>query len=193
MKGYNLYSVFSLVVSLLYTKIFHRSARLIRLPCTIRGAKYIRLGSGFVAGRYCRIDALSDCERQIVIGSNCQINDSVHIAAIESICIGDNVLLASRVFITDHQHGDYSGDDQSNPIEIVAKRRLSSKPVKIFDNVWLGEGVVVMPGVTIGENSIIGANSVVTKDIPENSIACGVPAKVIKVYDFASGSWISRF
>lgn len=57
------------------------------------------------------------------------------------------------------------------------------KPVTIKDNVWLGYGVIVMKGVTIGENSIIGMNSVVTRDIPANSIAVGSPAKVIKTLE----------
>ena len=75
------------------------------------------------------------------------------------------------------------------PLLYVKERSLSSKSVIIKDNVWLGEHVSVLPGVTIGENSIIGANSVVTKSIPANSIAVGIPAKVIKQFNFETKRW----
>ena len=84
--------------------------------------------------------------------------------------------MASRIFITDHFHGSVNKSDILTP---PSKRPLSSKPVCIGNNVWIGEGVCVMPGVTIGDNVIIGANAVVTHDVPDNSIAVGIPAKVI--------------
>lgn len=191
MKGYNIYSILNLFFSFLYTKIFHKDAKIIRLPVTIRGGQYISIGKGLVTGRYCRIDALSNKKDQIIIGKQCQINDSVHIAAIDSIVIEDNVLIASRVFITDHQHGAYSGLEQSKPNEIAVKRTLVSKAVRIKSNVWIGEGVVILPGVTIGDNAIIGANAVVTKNIASNCIACGNPAKVIKKFDNKLSKWIA--
>ncbi|TMO67058.1 acetyltransferase [Pseudoalteromonas aurantia] len=191
MKGYNIIGLYNVLTSLIYTKICHRKARLIRLPVSIRGSENIDLGEGLVSGRYCRIDALSKKNRQISFGNNCQINDSVHIAAIDSINIGDNVLIASRVFITDHQHGCYSGNNISFPEELASQRRLSSKPVTLGNNVWVGEGVCILPGVSIGDNSIIGANSVVTKSLPKNVIACGNPVKVIKEFDERSQTWRS--
>ncbi|CAH7134473.1 putative lipopolysaccharide biosynthesis O-acetyl transferase WbbJ [Vibrio chagasii] len=190
MKGYNLYSIFNLIMSKIYTILFHRNARLVRLPVVIRGSENICFGRGFTTGRYCRIDALSEHKNQIVFGSNCQINDSVHMAAIENITIGDNVLIASRVFITDHNHGNYSGTTQDEPGTIVSKRSLKGGRVKIGDNVWLGEGVVVLPNVSIGDNVIVGANSVVTKDVPGNSIICGSPARIIKKYDDSLNKWV---
>ncbi|MBL4677498.1 MAG: hypothetical protein JKY70_15040 [Mucilaginibacter sp.] len=66
---------------------------------------------------------------------------------------------------------------------------MGTKPVIIEDNVWIGETVSVLPGVTIGKGSIIGASAVVTKNIPPYSIAVGNPAKVIKTYNFESNSW----
>jgi acetyltransferase-like isoleucine patch superfamily enzyme len=88
------------------------------------------------------------------------------------------VLLASKVFITDHYHG---GID-SESIKIPPSTRIvqSKGPVIIEDNVWIGQGVAIMPDVTIGKNSIIGANAVVTKSFPPNSIIGGVPARLIK-------------
>ena len=119
-----------------------------------------------------------------------QINDFVHINAVDCVKIGNNVLIASKVFITDLAHGSYRGDDNdSSPEEIVINRKLSSKSVEIGDNVWIGELVSILPGVQIGKNCIIGANSVVTKSIPDNCIAVGNPAKIIKKYNFETKHW----
>ena len=89
-------------------------------------------------------------------------------------------------------HGNYSSLknlEHSCPDEIVKERKIFTKPVKICQNAWLGENIAVLSGVTIGKNSIIGANSVVSKNIPENCIAVGNPAKVIKKYNFETRTW----
>lgn len=113
----------------------------------------------------------------------------MHIGAINSITIEDNVLIASKVFITDHNHGNYSGINQGSPDTIPTERPLHSNPVIIEKNVWLGEYVSILPGVRIGEGSIVGAMSVVNKDIPPHSIAVGSPAKVIKVFNESLKIW----
>ncbi|WP_337239538.1 DapH/DapD/GlmU-related protein [Proteus faecis] len=191
MNNYTFYTFISTLISYIYTKLFFKKSKLIRYPISIRGKKYINFGSNLVTGKYCRIDAFGK-EKNITIlsfGDNCQLNDSVHIGAIDNIKIGNNVLIASRVFITDHQHGNYNGEKHSHPLEIAKERKLSSMPVTINDNVWIGEGVAVLPGVTIGKNSIIGANAVVTQSVPENCIAVGIPAKVIKKFNFKKNCW----
>ena len=144
-----------------------------------------------MTGFNCRIDAYTESNKKFVIniGTNVQINDNVHIGAVESITIGDNVLIASKVFITDHNHGNYSGDKQDSPKSIPQERLIHSKSVNIERNVWLGEFVAVLPGVTIGEGSIIGTMSVVNKSIPPYSIAVGSPARVIKKYNFDKKEW----
>lgn len=191
MKNYSFLDFITNFISFCYTKLFYSKVKLIRLPISIRGKKNIKFGKGLVTGKYCRIDTYASGNSKVLtIGSNCQLNDFVHIGAIENITIGDNVLIASKVFITDHLHGKYSGDNQSNPLNIIKDRELSSQPVFISNNVWIGESVSILPGITIGENSIIGANSVVTKDIPDNCIAVGIPAKVIKKFNFESKTWI---
>lgn len=176
---------------MLFTKIIMPHSRLIRLPIDIRGKKGIDFGEKLTTGYHCRLESF--CERgrkSLIFGNNIQINDFVHIAALNEVRIGDNVLIASKVFITDLEHGSYAGNENdSSPDLIVKERPLSSKSVIIKDNVWLGEHVSVLPGVTIGENSIIGANSVVTKSIPANSIAVGIPAKVIKQYNIETKRW----
>ena len=72
----------------------------------------------------------------------------------------------------------------------ITSQKLESKPVKIGNNCFIGMDVKVFPGVTIGDNVIIGANSIVTQDIPSFSVAVGSPAKVIKMYDFNTNRWI---
>lgn len=116
------------------------------------------------------------------IGNNCVFGEYCHITALNSIVIGDNILTGRWVVISDNSHGrTFSHMDlDSNPNE----RSLYSKgPIIIGNNVWIGDKVAILAGVTIGEGSIIGANSVVTKDIPPFSIAGGVPAKVLKTLD----------
>jgi acetyltransferase-like isoleucine patch superfamily enzyme len=118
------------------------------------------------------------------------MNDYVHITAMESVKIGDNVLLASKIYISDCAHGSYSGDkNDSHPAIAPDKRPLYSKPVLIEDNVWLGEFVSVLPGVTIGKGTIVGANSVVSKNLPPYIIAVGTPAKPIKKFNFETNKW----
>jgi lipopolysaccharide O-acetyltransferase len=139
----------------------------------------MRIGNGFTTGQYCRIEAGNTNSQQtsLNIGSSVQINDRCHIAALCSIEIGDNVLIASNVFITDHDHGDSSSESLKIP---PAQRKLYYSPVKIGNNVWIGQNVVILKGVTIGESSIIAAGSVVTRDIPSFCVAAGVPATILK-------------
>jgi len=168
-----------------------RKARLIRFPIDVRGKKDISIGQGFTSGTGCRIEAypIEGKGGSIRIGKNVQINDYVHITAIDSVIIEDNVLIASKVYISDCLHGSYVGEEQSNPAEIVKDRKLSHKPVLIKANAWLGDNVAILPGAIVGRNSIIGANSVVLSSIPDNSIAVGAPAKVIKKYNDMTGCW----
>lgn len=108
----------------------------------------------------------------IFIGNNFFANFDCVILDCNRIVIGDNVLFGPRV-------GLYAGNHATHPEDRVAGG-CYSKPITIGDNVWVGAGVHIMGGVTIGRNSIIGAGSVVTKDIPENVIAAGVPCRMIR-------------
>jgi acetyltransferase-like isoleucine patch superfamily enzyme len=168
-------------------------ARLIRFPFDIRGKQFIRLGKGLTTGRYCRIEAHPESPASgpiVIIGEGVEMNDSVHIAGSRRVEIGNNVLLASKIFITDLNHGNYGDEgEHDHPDTPPGKRSLSARPVVIEDNVWIGESVSVLPGVTIGKGSIIGTMSVVTKSIPPYSIAVGIPAKVIKRFNFQSSRW----
>lgn len=147
-----------------------------------RGEKYIKVGRHFRAMSGLRLEALEEFRGQyfnpkIIIGDFFDAGQYCHIGAINNIEIGNHVLLGSKVCIIDHSHGDTSRDNMLLP---PGERKLVSKgKIVIGNNVWIGDGVVILSGVSIGDNSIIGANAVVTKDIPDNTIAAGIPAKVI--------------
>lgn len=152
------------------------------------------MGNSLTTGVGCRLEAFavnsSKCKRMI-FGSDVQINDYVHLSAMEKIEIGDNVLIASHVYISDNSHGRYAGKcNESSPLIPPKEREYAISPVKVGKNSWIGEGVIILPGVTIGEGCVIGAHSVVNKSIPAYSIAVGSPAKVIKTYSFKDNCWI---
>ncbi|MEI6752104.1 MAG: acetyltransferase [Paludibacter sp.] len=155
----------------------------ISYPIYLHGGERIKVGNNFRCDQRLRLEAISIFHDniytpQIIIGDNVCIQKDCHIAAINKIEIGNNVLIASKVYIGDHSHGEISMVDLILP---PGSRKLYSKgAVIIKDNVWLGEGVIILPGVFIGENCIIGAGAVVTKDCNANSIYGGNPAKLIK-------------
>ena len=191
MKKYGLSQIFYLSYCKFRTLFIFPNARIIRFPIDIRGKKYIQVSKGFTTGVGCRIEAYPKTDKKVLLfGENFQMNDYVHITAMESVKIGNNVLLASKIYISDCSHGSYSGaENDSLPDSIPHDRPLSSKPVVIEDNVWLGEFVSVLPGVTIGKGSIVGANSVVSKSLPPYVIAVGTPAKPIKKFNFETNKW----
>lgn len=151
------------------------------IPCWIHGKQYISIGNGFRAEAGLVLGAFDKFKGKkyspkLVIGNNVDLGFGNRITCCNHIEIGNNVLCAGKVFITDHFHGEINSVAiHVPPIE----RELYSKgEVIIEDNVWIGEGVCILPGVHIGKGSIIGANAVVTKDIPSYVVAAGIPAKV---------------
>lgn len=156
-----------------------------KAPIYLKGGKYISIGNNFSTEVGLRIEAWDVFNKvkyspEIIIGDNVIFNYDCHIGCINKIVIGNNVLIASRVFITDHFHGEINLNALNLPPFV---RDLFSKgSVIIEDNVWIGEGVVILPNVRIGKNSIIGANSVVNRDIPANSVAGGIPSRILKQF-----------
>jgi len=112
---------------------------------------------------------------RISIGQGCFLNMNVMVAAMELVEIGDHCMFANGCFVTDANH---RFDDPELPI--TWQGFTTKGPTRIGDNVWCGANVVVTSGVTIGSRCVIGANSVVTEDIPPYSIAAGAPARVLR-------------
>lgn len=191
MQRYGIVGALYMIICLLRTKFFYPKSRIIRFPFDIRGRRNIDLGKGLTTGKGCRIEAFSEDDRIVLsFGKNVQINDYVHISAMRSVVIGDGVLMAGKIYISDNSHGFYKeGFSQSSPEEKPIERAYFVAPVSVEDNVWIGEGVVVMPGVSIGKGCIVGANSVVTKSIPPYSMAVGNPARVIKRFNPETSCW----
>jgi lipopolysaccharide O-acetyltransferase len=162
----------------------------------ILGRRHLSIGSNFVAGDYFWLEAVTDYEGtsydpHIVIGHNVGITDFVHIAATNRVTIGDGVLIGSRVLITDHNHGEYDGEDQANPEDPPRLRKLSrSRTVTIGRNVWIGDGAAILGGSNIGDGCVIGTNSVVAGTVPSNCIAVGLPARPIRYYRQADQEWV---
>ena len=149
----------------------------------LRGQEYVTIDPGTSFGRMAVLTAWDNQDGrkytpEIRIGKNCNFGDFVHITAINKIVIGDNVLTGRWVTITDNSHGDTQLENlKTAPIK---REWVSKGPVIIGNNVWIGDKATILPGVTIGDGAIIGANSVVTSDIPSYCVAGGNPAKIIK-------------
>ena len=186
---YSISEFLKISYSYVLTKLLFPKARLIRRPIYIRGRKSMTGGVGITTGRFCRFD-LSGDRGTLHIGDNCEIGDNVHIVAYDNVTIGNNVLMVSKIFISDTNHGNYKvGKEQSNPYISPNDRLLVTEPTRIGNNVWVGENVVVLPGSVVGDGCIIGANTVVTGIIPDNTIVVGCPARVIKQWNNFDKCW----
>jgi acetyltransferase-like isoleucine patch superfamily enzyme len=137
---------------------------------------HIRIGNRFSAGHSLWLESVEGRGR-IDIGNDVNFSDFVHIGSAVSIRIEDGVLIGSKVLITDHSHGgvaDVLTDVCPNERAIVSKG-----PVVVCRSAWIGDGACILAGVTVGERAIVGANSVVSKDIPAGTVWAGAPARLI--------------
>lgn len=163
--------------------------------CRVSGSRFIHFGVDVYAQGHLWLEALPFYQEQrfhpsIGIGDQVSFSERVHVSSIHRIEIGNRVLVGSGVYIGDHQHGAYRGAAQTHPDIPPALRPLEGGgPVKIGDDVWIGDNAVIVGPVSIGRGSIIGANSVVRRDIPERTIAAGAPARVIKQFNELNGKW----
>lgn len=123
---------------------------------------------------------------KIIIGNNVTSTADLQIAAQSEITIEDDVMFASNIHINDALHGS---ENANEPYKYQKISRIA--PVLIKRGCWIGQNVVILPGVTIGKYSIIGANSVVTKSVPDRCIAVGSPAKVMKRWSEDANRWVS--
>lgn len=182
-----------LVYSVIRSKLIDRRIRYFNFPIIIKGKKFIDFGNSLTAGYYCRFEVFpndNNTRKRLIFGDNIQLNDFVHISAVDHVEIGDGCLFASHIYISDNTHGRYEGgDNDSCPLTPPEYREYITAPVKIGKNVWIGEGVMILPGVTIGEGCVIGAHSVVNKSVEPNTMVVGAPAKAIKRYSFENNRW----
>lgn len=160
----------------------------------LRGLSFISMGENFCCGEGLWLEAVSRYGNQrfhprLTIGKHVSVSHWTHIACTNSVVIGDHVLIGSKVIITDHNHGRFEVDATPPTIPPAERPLEDDRFVKIEANVWLGDGVVVCPGVTIGKGSIVGANAVVTTDVPPYTLVAGVPARPIRRYDPIQESW----
>jgi lipopolysaccharide O-acetyltransferase len=161
----------------------------------LRGLAHIHIAGNFRAGRHLWLEAVTrdndaTFSPRIEIGRNVIVNDDVHIAATHHVRIGDDVLIASRVFISDHGHGNYRDAGLADPDVPPRLRPVDRDRETIIEaNVWIGDMVAVLPGARIGRGSVVGSNSVVTGDVPPHCIVGGVPARILRRYDGESRQW----
>jgi acetyltransferase-like isoleucine patch superfamily enzyme len=181
----------------LWQRLLHCPGLSVGSGALIIGDRQMRLGAGFRAGRMLWLEAVGNYgshlyQPSLVIGERVSCSDSVHIACIQSVVIGNDVLIGSKVHITDHNHGCYSGGgEHSSPNKPPATRALVGSPVCIGNKVFLADGVVVLPGSQIGDGAIVGANSVVSGCLPAFTICVGTPARPVKVYSSEKSAWVA--
>ncbi len=141
----------------------------------------ISIGCNTVLDNYCVIETWCDKVNgygNVIIGNNCSIGEYSHISSVNKIKIGDNLLTGRFVLITDNSHGGINYD--SLLIPPYQRDIISKGPVIIGNNVWIGDKVTILAGISIGDGAVIAANAVVTHDVPPYSLVGGIPGKVIK-------------
>jgi len=153
------------------------------------GERYIRIGEGSVIGPYSTLSAgvgpgqVLEHDYVVSVGNRCVIGKGSAIVGHASVEIGDDVWTGPHVYVTDANHGY---EDVTQPIGL---QFAAPRPVRIGAGSWLGAGVVVLPGATIGRHVVVGAGAVVAGDLPDNSVAVGNPARVVRRY--VDGAWES--
>lgn len=157
----------------------------IAYPCSLQGGgrKLITIGDYSVIQSHSVLGCWTKYGNQIftpsiAIGSHCSIGEYNHITACNKITIGDGLLTGRFVYIGDNAHGGLSLENADIPP--VHRHLISKGEIIIGRNVWIGDKVSIFGGVTIGDNVIIGAGSIVTHDVPSNCMVAGAPAKIIK-------------
>lgn len=179
--------IISFTYSLFYGS-FGESSKIQYPKTLLRNRKCIFIGKNVFIRKYARIEPVMNWGEEkfqpsIKILDNVNIEQNVHITCAESVIIGRNVSILPGVLITDINH-PYS--DINIPPKIQSIEYL---PVFVGDDSIIGMGARILPGVKIGKHCCIGTNAVVTKDVPDYSVAVGIPAKVIKTYSFEKQKW----
>lgn len=153
---------------------------------SVKGGRYIEIGDDFFIGKNFLLATYKegDSEPKLMIGNNVCAQQNVRISCMNSVIIEDDVLMASTILITDNNHGINPSLDIS-----YKEQKNTTEPVRIGKGTWIGEQSIVLSGSNIGEKCVIGANSVVTGQIDDYSMAVGNPARVIKKWNFLTNEW----
>lgn len=143
-------------------------------------ARHISIGDCSSIMSHCVLEACPDAGLfpEMIIGDNVSLGEYSHITCARKVVIGDGVLTGRFVLITDNAHGNSSFEETE--ISPLDRQVYSKGAVVVEKNVWIGDKATVLPGVSIGEEAIIAANAVVTKDVPAYTVVAGCPAKAIK-------------
>ena len=148
--------------------------------CYISGLKFFNIGRFVRIYPGARIEALGG---EVNIGNNVSIGQSLHLVSSRRVTIGNNVTISANVFISDTAHS-YQELDRH-----IINQRLEVNETVISDNCFIGYGAAILPGSNLGKQCIVGANAVVNGVFPDYSVIAGIPAKIIKRYDFESATW----
>ncbi len=178
--------LFTLMLSSQFSEIGHGSR--IAPPLRFYGLNQMSLGEGVMINPDCWLQTIpglgDEHSPKLIIKAHAGIGMGAHISAAKQIVIEEHVLLGRNVHISDHAHAF-----ENVKIPIMQQGINEIAPVSIGRGTWLGQNVVVLPGVTIGLHCIIGANSVVRSSIPDFSVAVGAPARVVKRHNPETGQW----
>lgn len=154
---------------------FGRSS-VIQPPLRLSGEQRISVGDGVFIGPGCWLQVLAPgAGTALRIGNGTSIVGDCVLSAAESIVVGERVLFARGIYVSDHSH---AFDDTTRAV--LDQGIAEVAPVVIDDGAWLGENVVVCPGVRIGRGAVVGANSVVLDDVPDHAVAVGAPARIVR-------------
>ena len=158
---------------------------LIHSPLKIDGFRKITIGDDVTIGYKTWLFSLSEnWNCRLSIGSRTDIGNFGHIVAMKRVAICDDVLIADRVYISDNVH---KFEDVTIPIKEQGVKQIGE--VEIGSGSWIGENACIL-GVKIGKNCVVGANSVVTHDVPDFSVVGGAPARIIKRFDIDRQCWV---
>ncbi len=160
-------------------------------PSFLSNPQFVYIGDHTTIRPGARIETIIlDASRppSLRIGSNVNIEQNVHLVCSSKIVIGDNVTITGNCAIVDTIH---PFEDVDDPRKIGDRIDPNPTPVSIGDNSFVGFGSVILPGVNIGKNAVIGANSVVSRDVPEYCVVAGGPARLVRRYSFEARRWLS--
>ena len=169
---------------------FGEGSLLVFPPGDLVGEEHIAIGAGTLVGAHVSLSvgmvpgqALPEGATSPVlrIGDRCSIGRANHVVAHHSIVIGDDVITGPSCYVTDQNHV------YADPDVPIARQWPAVDPVVVGDGSWIGAGAVILPGTRLGRNTVVGAGSVVRGTFPDHAVLAGIPAKVVRRYDAATG------